>query len=664
MDTIKKFFHWMGRNYWFFLLLIVTVSYGQILAMLPWQDDNAIFFKLAHIHDPAGYLGNGVFGEGPYKYTAFFYYPSYLLFEYSTFYYFALGFLAYFLSVLVLYKVIAKVIGEKFGKLSSFLYACGYIASDGFIRLYNSVITSLSIILISLLMSCYWFYFKKRKAVFYFLAVVLFFLAIEFARARTHYLIAPIILFEILITVSSKKIKYIYQSIIRLTPFLFIFYKYFIQNADTRSQRISVFMGSLLKGDFSVLYGYLSSLSNLFIPDWFTKDFHFLLFSLLLIVLVYLLFKKTKKSWIILCNLPLAFFWHFASKNIYQIPSLNPNAHQLGLTYLGGIIFALLITIFFYIRKGIKVYYIFFVFWIMVNLASYSAYSPSVIFDSINRYLSHSFFALTILLAVIYKNFEKEKFSKFLVLTLIIFYGLGNFINSFNYQRKLLNFRTRPVKQFYQQLGDLLPKIEKGDILYFDVSPGARGYFADAFSVAQMPDTTAIAWRYGIDRYDFFMAENYESFVKQVSENKIAPEKIHTFFYSKISGLVTTTEDFRSLNKGFSKNEKVIMQSSSFEYDFKNSYSCVIKPSITLTLSAKPDTEKMNLVSEADFSVSDALTYAKVKDAFYYSATFFTSSDWKERVGSNLIDNNPDTVWQADRVTWDKEDTYFGFDLG
>ncbi|MFH1827132.1 MAG: hypothetical protein ABH812_01705, partial [bacterium] len=109
-------FRYFLKHYWLILLFILIVSYGQILFMVPWQDDNAIFFKLAHIQESAGYLGKGVFGEGPYKYTAFFYYPSYLMFGYSTFYYFALGFLTYFLSTLVLYKVIAKVIGEKFGK--------------------------------------------------------------------------------------------------------------------------------------------------------------------------------------------------------------------------------------------------------------------------------------------------------------------------------------------------------------------------------------------------------------------------------------------------------------------------------------------------------------------------------------------------------------------
>ena len=53
----------------------------------------------------------------------------------------------------------------------------------------------------------------------------------------------------------------------------------------------------------------------------------------------------------------------------------------------------LLITVSFYIRKRNKNLLHSFCSWILINLASYSAYSPTVIFNSINRYFAHSFFA-------------------------------------------------------------------------------------------------------------------------------------------------------------------------------------------------------------------------------------------------------------------------------
>jgi len=47
-------------RFWVILLLLVLVSYGQILFMYVWQDDNALFFKLANIEGRAGYLGMGI----------------------------------------------------------------------------------------------------------------------------------------------------------------------------------------------------------------------------------------------------------------------------------------------------------------------------------------------------------------------------------------------------------------------------------------------------------------------------------------------------------------------------------------------------------------------------------------------------------------------------
>src|SRR5437762_3518169 len=51
------------KKYYFILLVvIVLISYGQILWMQPWQDDNALMFKLNHIEDAAGFLGKGLIG--------------------------------------------------------------------------------------------------------------------------------------------------------------------------------------------------------------------------------------------------------------------------------------------------------------------------------------------------------------------------------------------------------------------------------------------------------------------------------------------------------------------------------------------------------------------------------------------------------------------------
>ena len=198
MAIFKETFILLKKYYWLFLLLVVLVSYGQLFLMFPWQDDHALFFKLAHIQERAGYLGTGVFGQGAYKYTAAYYYPLYKLFGYWVPVYFLLALTFYFLATLTTYFVFSYVLGKKEGRLAGFLFASGYIAADGFIRLYNSVGTSLSVILIGLLLLAYWRFSKKTNTKWYLVAVISYFLAVEFIRYRTHYLIAIIILFEIL----------------------------------------------------------------------------------------------------------------------------------------------------------------------------------------------------------------------------------------------------------------------------------------------------------------------------------------------------------------------------------------------------------------------------------------------------------------------------------
>mgnify|MGYP001609329405 CR=1 FL=1 len=169
---LSKLGYIVKRYYWVIILLVLFVSYGQTLFMLPWQDDNALFFKLAHIKEPAGYLGKGIFGEGPYKYTAFFYYPIYLIFGFRPFFYFAFGLLLYTVSIYVVYKITVKMLDKNAGMLAGFLYAGGLIASDGYIRIFNSAITSLSVVLVLLFFYAYWKFYKEKMNLWYFLSCV------------------------------------------------------------------------------------------------------------------------------------------------------------------------------------------------------------------------------------------------------------------------------------------------------------------------------------------------------------------------------------------------------------------------------------------------------------------------------------------------------------
>lgn len=689
------------------LLILVLISYGQLLLMQPWEDDNALFFKLANIEGAAGFLGEGPFGEGVYRYTATPYIPIYTLFGHNSVAYFALALFFYFLTTAVVYKIFAKVLNPRAGQIAGFLFACGYIAADGFVRLFNTIITSISIIGISFLAYFYWLYYKERRIHWYFLSLATFFLVNEFARSRTHYLIFIIVAFEILLL--SKKTNIfgsIRNSILRLTPFLYIFYRFFIVGADARSGNIKTFLESILKGDFYYLYGWLVGLANVTIPDWVSE----LLFKLQSLVIshssvnlpyawligifslalsAFLLLKGTRGGKIF----SLGFFiililWAFIAKQIFTTPALVVGSQQIFVAFLGGGLFLLSFLIILIIPSKFRPLFTIFWFWTIINIGAYSAYNPTLAYQSFHRYLAHSFFAVIGMLSVLIATLpEKLKASSRIIFALIILWGAGNLISGFVYQRNIVEGRSNPTRNFYHSLKSYLPQIKKGDVLYFDVKDSARDSFNSAFSVAQMPEETAIAWRYGLDRYDIRRLTKFEDLMKLIKDgsftdknrNKVVLNNIYSFFYTD-HGLVNTTDDTRNALAGQGTKQVVFSGKQEAKDELTvvlNSHIKSVTPTeLELNLAAtildpkelnfpmnKNSSMAKNSVAKNEESRQLAFAYQRFKQNFYQNVAVSTSSQWQDNVSKNLIDNNPDTFWRADRVLWSSKRAEVTLDL-
>src|SRR5579859_4506704 len=115
------------------LFILNLISYGQMFGMGVWKDDNAIFFKIQHINESAGFFGKGLIGDSLYRFSFTPYWFIYKLFgTASTFPYYLLIFIFYFLSTIAIYKVFSKFISKKAGIVASILFVCGYIGSEGY----------------------------------------------------------------------------------------------------------------------------------------------------------------------------------------------------------------------------------------------------------------------------------------------------------------------------------------------------------------------------------------------------------------------------------------------------------------------------------------------------------------------------------------------------
>lgn len=677
---MKKILHFFEKRYSLFLLLTVLISYGQTLFMFPWQDDHTIFFKLEHINDKAGYFGYGPIGQGSYKYiiTPHFLISKIFGLNIPVYYFFVIVF--YFLAAFTIYKVFAKIADRRAGMAAGFLFASGFIASDGFVRIFNSIATSSSVILISLLTLGYFLFYKEKKIKWYFLALLSFFLASELFRIRTHYLIAVVVLFEVIFLMFKKFPRSIILSAIRIIPFAYIFYNYFILNADSRSTEVSAFVKSILHGDLYLLYGFISSISHIIFPDWLTVNFirntriGYVVLFLVVLCFVYIFRNDNKKKGIAILLFAFSLAWYFVSLKIFNSPTLNLGGFDFLLGFAGGVCLLLIPLLFSVLDREKRRLFLFFALWVLINIAAYSAYNPTVSYNSIQRYLAHSFFAVSGAFAVLFSFLPSKRNNLARVgMALIILWGVGNLVNSFLYQRDIVVNRSIPEKNFYSQLKSFVPKLNKGDILYFDVADSERSAFADFFSVASMPEETAIAWQYGIDRYDIRRETLYSELIAlikdggfgDVNDKHLKLGNIYSFFYSK-DGLIDTTKELNGfLSESGHVSENINFSQSDDELIFEKPLSGVVPLDLTLNIRATPSLAKdlvFPYISDARMRGNSvavdsnlrslAFGYGLFKKQLFTNMTVAASSEWRENIVKNLMDGNTNTVWQPDRITW------------
>lgn len=667
------------------LVLVVFVSYGQTLGMGVWEDDNALFFKLAHIQEAAGFLGDGPLGQGPYKYTATLYFPIYYLFGYNTFFYFAYALIFYILATLVIYKTFSYILGKSGGKITGFLFACGFVASEGFIRLFNSIITSISIMLISGLLYFYWKFLKEKKIVWYFLALVVFTASIELASARTHYLVSVVVLFELIFLTFRKPVKSISYSIVRLAPFLLLFYKSFIFSGDSRSILIRDFINHIINGELYIFYGLMGTFANLVFPGSIITflnniqskiilttaiGFPFAKYFLLTFSLILLWFSFRKHNFkFLLMPLYISILvgWVFLSKKLFVNPILNLDETQLLAVTLGGILLVLFSIIPLFLTKEKRKISIFLFCWVIVNILAYSIYNSGYAYPAENRYLAHSFFALVGIMGLFFVSVKGNTPASKVTLVLILLWGFGNLISSVFYQHNILVTRSSPTKLMYQELMSFVPKVEKGDVFYFDVADEAKSQFKDAVAVAQMPETTSLAWRYGVDRYDISKFEDFEQFATYLTKETDL-SRIHSFFYSK-ERLVDTSEMMRIfLTEGSPLNEIKLIRtdidsevSKGLVFDFPEPIDSTYPMNLVLSIRAQlPDIAQFkyplyadSLKNYPDESLKDLMFgYQKNKELLLKNASFSVSSQWQDNTVSNLHDGDISTIWQANRILW------------
>lgn len=712
MSRINFLIKFFGRHFILFLILVAFISYGQMLFMQPWQDDNALFFKLAHIDEGAGYFGKGPIGNGLTKWAHTPFIPIYIFFGHNTVAYFGFLLVLYIISAIFVYKNFSVILGETGGRVAGFLYGAGYIFSDGVWRMANSVTTSLSIIFISVFLIGYWKFYKNKNIIWYFLALFSFFLASEVTIVRTHYFFLIVLFFEIILHFQKNIPHFLFGLILRLAPFFYIFQKLALTASSSRSGEAQNFVFSFFRGEFHTYYGFLSTIANLIIPDWLTNyllviqswldSFFFshvpFLRSVLLIIpsiiIVLIFHKHSKKKLLIPVFLLINTSWVFIFKELFISPLFTPTIEQHFIAGLGGTLVLIGISVLIVLREQGRVFLLL-VLWMLTNIAVYSAYNPTFQYTTVERYLAHSFVALVGILGLLFVLLPKTVLGKIGKL-LIIAFGIGNLVNAVIYQNNILHARSFPARQFYADLKGLMPTLNKGEILYFDVARDAQRYYNDAVSTAQMPETTAFAWRYGIDRYDIKLTTDFNELLKIITADNISLENIKTFWYSK-EGLKDTsssvvmflsdTQKVQDLTLDLSQVSETVMRKGQIGTVWEQP-EIEIKPTETLG-SITPLEIKLEMTANAFAGRIDypltleganlteeqrqfwgnsllrklSLEYRKEKEYLRANSKYSVSSQWQNNVVENLFDGDIRSLWQSERTGWGQEFTFIEVDL-
>lgn len=575
----------------------------------------------------------------------------------------------YFLATCSIYFLAKKITGNNFlSCFSGAIFAAGYIGSDGILRLFNSIQTSYSIILISGVFFYLFRLYKWRKSKDYVLSIILFYLCLELAFIRTQYLIIPVSFFILIFFVNWKKLKEFIRGVMLTLPFAYVYLGYFLSSPDARSKTIPLFIKGLFSGHLEYSHGFFASLGNVAIPQPVTEIlFNFagaisLDFSnrLLLLELTFLVIFLSFGAWVLRKRLRLFIFlfgvslgwlivqWiFFHDADLLLSHSLEESSKMLWANFIGGVfIIASLILLRLIFDKNRKVFMLSSVFLILIlsNIFIYSIYLPFSPLESINRYLVHSLagYALFLPLVLFYLMGKKS----FIIFCLIIVLNIGL---SVDYQKKFIAEKSILTKNFYKELKIVVPEIEKGSLFYFDIADDeiSSRQFKDFFSVGSMPDSTAIAVRYGIDRYDFDLTSEFSEFIKILNEKNVPERRVFSFFYSSKSGLIDTSKRVRhNLFDGEEKTGKL---------DFKDPGIFPVTP-VILEISAKANFEAViNKTCFSQISSNEKkllFDYFLSKGSFKNESIVKTLSEEKYYNTYFLLDGKFNTLWRGRRGWW------------
>ena len=677
------------------LFLFLLFSYGQTFKMNFWRDDYTMLFKLQHSLERASHFGeNGLIGSGPYKFILIPHALFFPIFKLNPTGYFVVGLILYAGAMYAIYLFVNELLkNKKAAFFASLVFAAGYIASDGLFRIINSWQNSIGQILAVLAFAAYVKFFNKGKLKYYFLGLGLYFASIEFVYVRSHSLIIIIFALDLLLGLLPNFKKGLIAFAIRQIPFWVLFKLWYLQSDQVKGagiigRAVSIFVNH----NFGELTPLFASIGNVLVPDklqtrlisittrlflggepvsgqiFWINIFVSIVFIFMTILIVRL--AKLSKRYclfpIIFLLLTLILNQYFVSGNYYWYKDIQTIAS--GMIGMASFVIFLFIFVVFW-NKNRRTGTLVLLGWatIVSQVFGYFLVYKDAIYESTHRYLSGAFIGYCLLMGGLVSVFLWTKTKS--GLKLINYVGLAglfililiNLKLNISSQSKFVREISIPSKQFYKELKINVPEFEKGSLFYFDIQDSSfyQHQFDEFSSVGSMPNSTAIAVYYGVDRYDFFLTSNYNEVLAKIVKKELSTAQVYSFFYGA-NGLKNTTNDFRNLLLNGGREINKISSPVKFENKFtaEQKHDALTPLLLRMDISLSPLFDKFGdkqLTSSTNYSLSeklDFINYLKSKKDYYKISKAIALSDWQYQKIDNILDNDINTSWRGDRLYW------------
>lgn len=725
-NTLSKIFKQKHTQIYvgcFLILIAIGISYGQTLQMYFWQDDSAVIFKLQNPEGAAGSYGRGFWERGPYRYTIVPFVPFFPIFNLEPFGYFLGGLVTYIFATVAFYLFTQQFFdNKKLAFLATLVFGAGYIGSDTMFRIANSWQTNMGLALALLTFWIFTKYLKDGGIKYYILSIFVYLFTVEAIYVRSHSIILPILFLDILFKMVPFKLQKIPFLILRQIPFWVIFYFWYLRDESFGGPGIKTFiLDVFLQRNIEKVIPLFANIGNVLIPDVLQTqvinivikilpasysfsnqiialNIVILLFTSAVVILLGRLFTTSIRTQIIALSALLICM--VINIMIYSKDLLWYRDQQSVVAGLIGVQSLVLVLFVAYVlfKKYTLISFGLIFGWIIIGsqIFGYLLQYPTLIFPTTHRYFSYSFIGYSLIYGTVlfgaYLLIALKKYSNLKIFGRALFLLIigSNLFLGFRYQYQIVKDRSIPSRNFYKVLKEQVPVVKKGDVFFFDVYKDAyyQKQFGDFFSVGSMPESTALAIYYGVDRYDVSMLTEIDELISKIDAGEYKLDNVHSFYYGP-NGLENTSKfvkdnleegsTFVNVTGSYNKSSNITKLENG---TLGSNINITLKPeSINSTtpmllefdLTAiplnTPNTfpyyQNQKHDQESQGQIAQMLDYIKSMQDYYKNTKIKSTSEWKFREVVNALDNNLDTVWQGHRIWWnDHENEQLEVDMG